>query len=79
MSQVKLRQTTFDVEPLRNVVGVGNSTAYQISVTRGRMLGRMGALNELQGISAHNDEHFPVNRSEDAGQRHSWFRRVRAR
>ena len=42
--QRKIQQPVFRVEPLRNVVGVGKVTAFQIVVGRGRKLGNMGAV-----------------------------------
>ena len=61
MNRTELRQTTFDVIPLRNVVGVGNSTAYQICVTRGKVHATMGKLDELADITAANDDHSTQN------------------
>lgn len=79
MNQVKLKQTRFNVLPLKNVVGVGNTTAYQISVTTGPMLGSMGELQELRGASAVNDQNFENYRNEASGERRSWFRSVLSR
>lgn len=45
MKQIELRQTIFKAVPLKNVVGVGNSTAYQISVSRGKVHATMGQLD----------------------------------
>lgn len=78
MSKVKLNQTAFDVVPLKNVVGVGNSTAYQISVIRGKLLGDMGQLNELTSRPAINDSNFSHYRNEAADEGRSWFRRALA-
>ena len=79
MNQVKLQQTQFNVMPLKNVVGVGNTTAYQISVTTGPMLGTMGKLQELPGTSAVNDQDFENHRKEASSERRSWIRSLLSR
>jgi len=38
MYQNELRQTVFDVAPMKNVVGIGRATAYQINVQQGPLL-----------------------------------------
>ena len=57
MNNTELRHTVFDVVPLRNVVGVGNSTAYQICVTRGKVHATIGKLESLVNEAAANDYH----------------------
>ena len=39
MKAIAYRQTQFKAEPLRNVVGIGNVTAYQICVSHGPAIG----------------------------------------
>lgn len=81
MNQTELRHTRFDVVPLRNVVGVGNNTAYQISVTRGETLATIGSLQEFVNDSPANASRYENNEPEPASVTHarSWFRRVMAR
>ena len=57
MNMTELRHTRFDAVPLKNVVGVGNSTAYQICVTRGKVHATMGKLETLLNEVAANDNH----------------------
>ena len=38
MNQNELRQTAFDVVPLKNVVGIGRATAFQIHVRHGAVI-----------------------------------------
>lgn len=76
--QTELRQTQFDVSPLRNVVGVGNVTAYQICVTRGSVIATLGALEEYVEDSPLNASRYDDNSPEPASvmaSRH-WFRSV---
>lgn len=40
MNQNELRTTVFDVMPMKNVVGIGRATAYQINVQHGPLLAR---------------------------------------
>ena len=81
MNQTELRQTQFDAVPLRNVVGVGNTTAYQISVTRGDVIATFGALQEFVNDSPANASRFENDKPEPASVTHmrSWFRRVTSR
>ena len=38
MNQTELRQTVFEAAPMKNVVGIGRATAYQIHVQHGPLL-----------------------------------------
>jgi hypothetical protein len=81
MSQTELRQTNFDAVPLRNVVGVGNITAYQISVTRGKVLATIGSLEEFVNDSPANASRFENDMPEPTSvtPMRPWFRRVMSR
>lgn len=78
MNPIKLRQTNFDVVPLRNVVGVGNTTAYQICVSRGEVLATLGSIEEFITDSPMNASRYEDDNPEPASeaQKRSWFRRV---
>jgi len=78
MNSTQLRQTNFDVVPLRNVVGVGSTTAYQICVTRGKVLATIGSLEEFINDSPVNASRYDDNKPEPASvtQPRSWFRSV---
>jgi hypothetical protein len=41
-----LRETVFHIEKLRNIVGVGNCSAYQICTSPGSAVGRIGRIAE---------------------------------
>jgi len=81
MNRTELRHTNFDVVPLRNVVGVGNSTAYQICVTRGKVLASLGTLDKFVSDSPANASRYDDSNPEPASvtQTRSWFRRVMSR
>jgi hypothetical protein len=55
MNQNELRQTVFDVAPLRNVVGIGKATAYQIHVRRGPVIAAPVAAADFARRPAAND------------------------
>ena len=78
MNSTHLRQTQFDVVPLKNVVGVGNTTAYQICVSRGPILATKGSLEKFITDSPMKASRYDDNQPEPASeaQRRSWFRRV---
>lgn len=77
-NQTELRQTRFDVTPLRNVVGVGNVTAYQIRVTRGPAVATLGTLEEFVNDSPLNASRYEDNNPEPTSDmaRRQWFRCV---
>ena len=74
----QLHKTRFDVTPLRNVVGVGNVTAYQICVTRGPVLATFGTLEEFVNHSPLNASRYEDDNPEPASEmaKSHWFRRV---
>ena len=78
IKQTELRQTRFDVVPLRNVVGVGNVTAYQISVSRGRTIATIGSLEDFVNDSPQNASWYEDNEPELSSviSNKNWFRRV---
>ena len=78
MRQTELQQTRFNAVPLRNVVGVGNTTAYQIHVTRGRVIATIETLEEMINISPANASRYDDSRPEPASvtRPRAWFRRV---
>ena len=78
MNAIEYRQTQFKAEPLRNVVGFGNVTAYQICVRRGPAIGTFGTLEEFVNDSPANASRYEDRNPEPASvaQTRSWFRRV---
>jgi hypothetical protein len=58
MRHTKLRQITFHVERLKSVVGVGNTSAYQIYTVPGEQLGQMGAIMDPASVTSSNEQHF---------------------
>jgi hypothetical protein len=78
--QSTIHQTIFQVEPLKNIVGVGNTTAYHIVVTPGAALGTLGSVNVPAYAEICNEPVFARNSAnESAGsQAASWFRRLLA-
>jgi hypothetical protein len=69
-----VQETIFHIEKLRNVVGVGNSTAYQICTTPGRILGRIGAIEADAGSEAVNeDRHEAAGANGKAAGKAPWF------
>jgi hypothetical protein len=77
-NQTELRHTEFNVTPLRNVVGVGNVTAYQICVTRGSVIATLGTIEEFIEDSPLNASRYDDNNPEPASElaRRHWFRSV---
>jgi hypothetical protein len=71
----EIRQTIFNVEPLRNIVGVGDITAYQIIVTPGETMGRLGEVTVPAQADICNDPCFTQNSAAESGWSRlaSWF------
>ena len=78
MKAIAYRQTQFKAEPLRNVVGIGNVTAYQICVSHGPAICTFGTLEEFVNDSPANASRYEERNPELASvvQPRSWFRRV---
>jgi hypothetical protein len=77
MDRIEIKQTIFDVEPLKNVVGVGNTAAYRINVEEGRPLGSLGQQIELQSLPAANRIDFEhCEPSMEQRTQNTWLRRL---
>ena len=51
MTQNKVHQTVFQVEKLRNIVGISGSTAYHVVTYRGDCLGTIGRVVDCERTS----------------------------
>ena len=60
MPNANIKQTVFHVEKIRNVVGIGRSSAYQVVITPGKTLGRMGPVSLSTDAYAANHDRFTV-------------------
>jgi len=78
--QHQLSQTVFQVEPLKNIVGIGDTAAYQIILNPGAKLGTFGVVNVPAYADICNDPDFDMNSARPFGNRHigPWFRRALA-
>jgi hypothetical protein len=78
--QSRIRQTIFQAEPLKNVVGVGNTTAYHVVVTPGASLGFLGRVTVPAYAEICNDPIFARNPANESGSNRpaSRFRRALA-
>ena len=66
MTLCQIQQTIFHVEPLKNIVGVGDITAYQIVIQTGPALGLLGTVNVPAYAEICNDPAFAVDRARRA-------------
>ena len=73
MNHTKLHITVFQVDRLRNIVGQGNTTAYQIYTSEGDCLGVVGRIISCEKVAAANE-----SRIEPARGNHSanWLHRA---
>ena len=78
--QSQLSQTVFRVEPLKNIVGIGNTAAYQIILSPGMKLGTFGVVNVPAYADICNDPDFDKNSARPFATRRfrPWFRRALA-
>lgn len=58
MKKGKLQYTYFQVERLKNVVGIGRSAAHQVITSPGEVVGVLGAVVNPANINAVNDPQF---------------------
>lgn len=72
----QLQQTVFNVEPIKNVVGVGGTAAYQIEISSGPSLGMVGAVSVPAYADICNDPIFAQNSV--MSNTISWFGRILA-
>jgi hypothetical protein len=72
----QLSQTVFQVEPLQNIVGVGDTAAYQIVIHSGPNLGTLGIVNVPAYAVICNDPDFSMNSADASGigRFGTWFR-----
>ena len=72
----QLQQTVFNVEPIKNVVGVGGTAAYQIEISAGPALGMVGAVSVPAYADIVNDPIF--TQTSVIAKTLSWFGRILA-
>lgn len=58
MDSVQMRLSVFNAEKMRHVVGVGNSSAYRIRVSKGNALGSLGVVEIPVQCSVANSGDF---------------------
>lgn len=77
MTLRQIEQTIFRVEPLKNIVGVGDITAYQIVIHTGPALGQLGCVSVPAHAEICNDPVFADDRAglSAASRMGAWFRR----
>ena len=74
--QATIRQTVFQVQPMQNIVGVGNTAAFQIIASQGVTLGSLGNVSVPAQAEILNDTDFLRNSATGAsrGKMASWIR-----
>jgi hypothetical protein len=74
--QSTIRQTVFQVQPMKNIVGVGNTAAFQIIISPGATLGALGNVSVPAQAEILNDSDFVRNSAYGPGRGNvaSWFR-----
>lgn len=72
MTQTNLHLTIFEIEKLRNVVGFGSASPYQITTYIGHSVGMIGTVMDPANADASNDECSAPEPAAPA----SWFQRV---
>ena len=80
MMHSNLRQTTFHINRLENVVGLGRCSAYQIYTSPGENLGQIGAIVNPGTLIPANEEKFLTEATDSTIENAltSWFRRALA-
>jgi len=75
MTQTNLRLTIFETQKLRNIVGQGTASCYQIMTFPSDSLGMIGAVIDPSKQAAANSD-FPVPKPANAT---SWLQRTKNR
>jgi len=74
MTQTNLRLTIFEVQKLRNIVGMGSASPYQISTYSSDSLGMIGTVIKHPQSDAANDSGWPA----DSAPSTSWLQRFKS-
>ena len=76
----QLHQTIFQVEPMKNIVGVGGTAAYQIEIRKGPALGTVGPVSVPAQAEICNDPMFSAHSADASGTSRigNWLRRALA-
>lgn len=75
MINSNLQQTVFHIEKIKNVVNVGDLSAYHIYTSHGPVVGRLGDAISPSTETAANDEQFEVVSAQTPSAA-SWLERV---
>ena len=78
MMHSNLRQTTFHIDRLENVVGLGRCSAYQICTSPGQPLGQIGTIAGWAAETPANEEEFPAEPTASTLEQGplTWFRKI---
>ena len=78
MMHSNLRQTTFQMERLRNAVNQGRCSAYQICATPGKQIGQIGTIVNWATETPANEAEFPAEPAESTLEQgpFTWFRKI---
>ena len=78
MMNLKIQQTVFTIEKLKNVVNIGRCSAYQIYTSPGEQLGTIGAIVNPGTLIPANDEKILTETTgvTTEGAPTSWFTRA---
>lgn len=69
MTQAKLRLTIFEVQKLRNIVGLGHASPYQITTFSGESVGMIGTVINSSQDEAANDNFAAPGKTDSWRQR----------
>ena len=79
MTQTNLHMTVFEIYKLKNIVGLGSASPYQITTYPGNMVGMVGTVTDPAKISASNDESsVSESATSESATPASWFQRTLA-
>lgn len=77
MNHTQVHMTVFQVDRLRNIVGQGNTTAYQVYTCQGDYLGVVGTITSRKHEAANRDRIDSVILAAFRSRR--WLRRILTR
>ena len=72
MTQTNLHMTIFDIYKLKNIVGLGSASPFQITTYPGKMVGMVGTITDPAKIIASNDH----NSDSETATSTSWIQRA---
>ena len=76
MTAIRLREALFRVDPIKNIVGQGDTRAFHIVVTKGETIGSFGPVAAATALHTGNDSTYETAHCARKKRCRSWLQRL---